>query len=645
MTAPLPAGLIDGFIAQLGDDDFALALLNSFYHARSLPYPHKQPTSTSSFQSDNSTPTKVEDDTDLNDLKLWIFSNITIFIDRQWSSRFNPIPLLTVLPNLETLTIQFKWDQAVGTFGSIQPALGFGEGALSRILQGLPRLKSLRLHQVKNHSVSLLPQIFPGETRPDGAQMGEDSTALEQKEGRQEQGAQQLIGQCYTLPSLQYLVLDSNGLNAADLEYLSTSTHFPALTQLNLSYNRFGTETGTKALIRWIDPVRMPHLQHLNVAWNTFTPQAIIDHFAQSPILSQLVSLNLSSNDDLDSDALTALITSTHIAIKNNLTELYFSSHPLSSEFVHLLAHRTPSLKNLTLISIAPSLCDESLELIATSPYLTKLSSLQLSTNQQISDHGIEELARSPSLASLTELNMSWCSNLSLSSLKHLGQSPHLTNLREIIATAFLSQTRRPLEDFRTFITSPNLANLTTLTLSSTLLPYGSFSCFGESKSLTSLTSLTLAHNNTGDRPAKPAAPSDDDSTNFPLSWSQPFFSNPTLAQLSVLDLSFCNLNDDDLYHLSQSPYMSNLAELKINGNSDITDVGISHLTNSPFITKLVHLACKCERLTGISMGHIANSVFVSTLGWLAIRAEGVTARDFRILQSRPQFQGTISQY
>lgn len=96
---------------------------------------------------------------------------------------------------------------------------------------------------------------------------------------------------------------------------------------------------------------------------------------------------------------------------------------------------------------------------LANSPYLTKISYLDLSGNQ-IRDRGAQRLARSPFLTNLEGLNLS-STGLGDSGVRALVSSPYLGNLREL----FLCDNRITRRGYRLLADSALVRQLDTLSI------------------------------------------------------------------------------------------------------------------------------------------------------------------------------------
>src|SRR5262249_62412515 len=127
---------------------------------------------------------------------------------------------------------------------------------------------------------------------------------------------------------------------------LAESGPFPSLCELLLGWNAIG-DAGLASLA---GSSRFPSLSSLKVSYADLT-DAGLEALAGSPLLSRLLSLDLGTNQRLTIDGVRALVSS-------------------------------PGVANLQRLAVPCNyLGDHLLEILAASPHLTSLTSLQLQSN------------------------------------------------------------------------------------------------------------------------------------------------------------------------------------------------------------------------------------------------------------------------
>jgi uncharacterized protein (TIGR02996 family) len=164
---------------------------------------------------------------------------------------------------------------------------------------------------------------------------------------------------------------------------------------------------------------------------------AAVERLAASPLLGSLKHLRVGShglrNEGLPADGAHALLSSPYLTRLTSLvlsTNSLVSDHRLDEETVTLLAE-SPLLGQLRYLNLGNcGLTSEAVARLAASPRLAQLTALDLD-NQAIGDEGVVALARSPYLTRLTWLGL-FATGIGDKALQALAKSPYLGNLENL---------------------------------------------------------------------------------------------------------------------------------------------------------------------------------------------------------------------
>jgi hypothetical protein len=179
------------------------------------------------------------------------------------------------------------------------------------------------------------------------------------------------------------------------------------------------------------------------------------------------------------------------------------------------------------------------------------VSSLDLSNNK-INVEGVTAIANSPYLSNLTFLNLSNNDDIGDEGATAIANSPYLSNL------TFLNLSNNDIEDegVRAIANSPNLINLTSLNLSNNVIRDEGVTAIANSPYLSNLTSLNLSNSDDiGDEEVTTIA------------------NSPNLRNLTSLNLSNNVIGDEGVKDIANSPYLTNLTFLNLKGNYNAVNV------------------------------------------------------------------------
>jgi uncharacterized protein (TIGR02996 family) len=196
---------------------------------------------------------------------------------------------------------------------------------------------------------------------------------------------------------------------------------------------------------------------------------------------------------------------------------------------------------------------------LASSPYLTRLTTLDLRWNR-IGDEGVGALASSPYLGRLTNLNLFDTGLVTCAGGNGIGLS---------------------LSCIQALLASPHLPNLTDLDISGNSLGTGAVCALAASPALARLTSLDLFGNGVGDGGAAALAAS------------------PYVAGLRKLMLGRNGIGDEGCRALAASPHLARLTTLDLWDNN-VDTAGEEALRTSPFLSRLTDLVLSWNPCQGL---------------------------------------------
>ncbi len=208
---------------------------------------------------------------------------------------------------------------------------------------------------------------------------------------------------------------------------------------------------------------------------------------------------------------------------------------------------------------------DKEVEVLAESPYLVKLTALNLSSNN-IGTAGAKALANSKTLIKLTFLNLA-SNNIGTAGVEFLANSENLASLTALN----LANNKIGDKGAIALANSKTLINLTFLSLARTQLNAAGAIALAGSKNLANLTSLCLLINKIGDEGAIALAES------------------PYLINLTSLELWTNNISDKGAKALAESKNLASLTSLELRHNK-IGDEGAIALANSKTLINLASL-------------------------------------------------------
>jgi uncharacterized protein (TIGR02996 family) len=204
------------------------------------------------------------------------------------------------------------------------------------------------------------------------------------------------------------------------LERLAAHPGLGRLTSLDLA----GVDP--EAFRRLAESPHLTDLRRLGIYWQPLTLPLLLRLF-DGPLGARLTDLHLGGLLGME-DGLAALVAH---PVCERLTSLNYSKQPLVADEIRPLTEspRVARLTSLALSSYGSSGAGI-LPLLAASPYLKNLASLQLYCGG-IPETDIEALAASPHLRNLTDLSLGWA-GLTPRGWESLLRSPNLTRLTRL---------------------------------------------------------------------------------------------------------------------------------------------------------------------------------------------------------------------
>ncbi|HEY7157808.1 MAG TPA: TIGR02996 domain-containing protein [Gemmataceae bacterium] len=376
------------------------------------------------------------------------------------------------------------------------------------------------------------------------------------------------LQQLLTSPHLERLTaldLAGNGISTPGIRSLVHSTSFARLRRLDLSRN-IGVgdmavrllahappvenleELNLAATAATLDSLRelfhsshLPRLTRLNIAgtrayWAQLTSPLRI--LAESKLLRQLCSLDISEH--AHPSGLSSLLDSLG---EGHLQALYLRRISATNESAELLAS-SPSLANLTTLDLQQNnLGAAGMQTLADSPYLAALTHLDVGSNN-LRDTGAKALAESPHLRRLTVLELAG-NGIGGPGLQALATSDNLDRLRTLkLAGNFIGG-----DSVRALAESAHVGRLAHLDLSDAYLEENSAGVLAGAANLARLRTLRLQKNLLGDGGARVLAQS------------------PHLKRLTILDLNDNRIGKAGAEALAAAPHWRHLRQLDLRGN------------------------------------------------------------------------------
>jgi uncharacterized protein (TIGR02996 family) len=260
------------------------------------------------------------------------------------------------------------------------------------------------------------------------------------------------------------LALRGNWVREAGAAALASSPHFARLTILDLNEDKIGDQ-GAAALA---GSPHLKQLRELRLGWNSIGPEGA-GALAHSPNLA-------------------------------NLTALYLHGNSIGAAGMEALA-RSPHLRRLRTLTLRNTdIGDAGLAALAASPLLSQLHALDL-TQTWIGEAGVIALARSRNAANLTSLTLADHRGIGDDAARALAASPWLARLSSLdLSAATYGNAEKVVtaEGLRALLTSSHLAALTDLGLDRNAVGDEGAKVVANLPAPTQLTSLSLGCNRIG---------------------------------------------------------------------------------------------------------------------------------------------------
>ena len=434
-----------------------------------------------------------------------------------------------------------------------------------------------------------------------------------------------IISNCSSLTRLKHLNLRSNGINFEGIRSLAESKSIH-LRSLNLRFNRLGSES-LQVLASSENFQQLEELILYNTATShTFHKFAIMGEFStkdegyidivESPNMSNLKVLNLRFCH-VGNPTVISLATSQYMT---NLTILNLQSNYIGNEGLKKLSG-SEFLTNLTHLNLEFNCFrEEGIVALARSSNFSKLRVLNLSNNYF--GNGAQEILTSPFMSKLEILNLGRCrignevlkvlvektcflDNLQCFDLNHnttddtslqiIANCPNFTSLTHL--DIYPSDNYpHPSFNFNILFNSPfvklNYLNQMTFTGIEILVPtpkmsnltYLDLSCsfhyikdMIESPFMNNVKQLILKMDLLGH--------------------AQSIGENSAFSNLTQLSMKGCNLNDEELVHILNSPFLNSLTSLNLTKNC-IGDSSMKVLGSVPLVSKLKYLDLSYNRIS-----------------------------------------------
>ncbi|EFC47156.1 hypothetical protein NAEGRDRAFT_47484 [Naegleria gruberi] len=339
--------------------------------------------------------------------------------------------------------------------------------------------------------------------------------------------------------------------NAFAIE-LSNNIEMRNLTTLNLQHNYIGDE----GLRHLSTSTHLSNLTNLNLQFNCISVEGSL-HIANSPVFSKLRILNL-----YDNGVNAQIFASPYLG---NLEILNVGCSGIGSEKLKILTEKPCYLTNLKVLDLCHNnLDDECLGYIANCPTFASLTYLEVYPTAEWISLNLNILFESPflKLTNLTKRNRLYVRLPDMSS--KLIPQPTMSNLTSICFSC-------NFELIKDVIESPYLHNLKQLGLGELFTWYSQENNMDLNGRITSITR------------------------------------NPAFLNLTRLNISFCNLNDQDFIEILTSPYLVNLTSLNVSNNK-IGDKGMKGFESSALTTKLKILHLSNNQITDEGIQYLASS-------------------------------------
>jgi hypothetical protein len=450
-----------------------------------------------------------------------------------------------------------------------------------------------------------------------------------------------IFTECSALSKLQSLDLRGvRQLMSEDFQLLSQSTTITNLTSLNLTgcenifssrattspqsgpgfagFGSFGDNPGSGGLAALLSSPVVKNLTHLHLrVFHIKGPDLLpYDTIAQSPFLSNLVSLDLAGHSPDKVKFVTAFAASTTLT---NLTHLSLPQAQLRDDLVaQLLSPPSLLAKKLRSINLGDAnITVRSLQvLLDASPHLTEL--VLTTRSWDLRSAGVQFIATN--MPNLTKLDLSFC-KIADDGCAALAASTTLTNLRELN----LNANRIGTESLIALVNSPAMANLTELNLKRTHEGHQVLTAIAQSAAMSKLQRLVFGSNQVGDEGAIALAES------------------TTLTNLTSLDLTTNDIGPEGVKALCTSPVVSKLTSLNLSFNQRIsTAIAPALAAPSSTLYNVVDLNLSNCSLTDAGMSQLLATPNLAQLNSLVVCSTTTAASNSTRAVYRARFEGPI---
>lgn len=511
------------------------------------------------------------------------------------------------VPKVKSLHIQFLW----GSGSDLHPD-NDGDGTSMEMTTVAPQRTKITLLSQTIKTLSNLSSLrFSGLHMPFNLPPGSGPFNFELDNMGSASVVQELFGgKKWDLSRLINFNISSCILQPLDLIIITEQTSFPNLIKLNIDRNPCVSEESMDKLVKWAEC--MGKLEELNICYlNPENAQLFINPLSTSTLLTHLKTFI--PPPALEKD-LNSLYYSKMFSRDNNFTTLYFRGHELDPAVVTQLS-KCPTISNVTKLILdgCNGVEDDQIKDLCQSPYLNNVVELTIGGLWSFSDEGFEFITKSSLFSNLTSLVITSCPDLTSSIFKLIAESKTLKNLTTLVINDICcdNETVSTDEDggddddgdfkkFHSFTQSSNLQNVKKLILQGCSFSSQCLKSLFSSPYLTKLESLDLFDNAVDDTYQYTSLlvggrmNAVDDGGQGGLHHNNPNYKvtttpSPTpqstkrlhhpnqcpFPNLRELNLTKCNMNDNDLMNIYSAPFFSHLISLSLAGCPGITDKGI----------------------------------------------------------------------
>jgi uncharacterized protein (TIGR02996 family) len=281
---------------------------------------------------------------------------------------------------------------------------------------------------------------------------------------------------------------------------------------------------------------------------------------------------------------------------------------------------------------------DRALQQLLISPYLVRLTALELAGNG-ISTPGMRALVHSNAFSRLRRLDLSRNFGIGDTAVRLLAHASAAENLEELN----LAATTATLDSLRELFHSSHLPRLTSLNIAGTRAHWAQLTSplrtLAESKLLRQLRSLDISEHV---HPAALRVLLDSlgeghlqtlylRSISAASADAEPLARSPQLANLALLDLRKNNLGAVGAQILADSPHLASLAEVNLSSNN-LRDKGVKAIAKSPHLRRLTVLDLAGNGIGGPGLQVLAASANLGRLRMLNLAGNFIGGDSVRAL-------------